>query len=113
MNEKWYLDNGCSRHMMGDRRKFSLLQEKDGGMVSFGGKDKGKIIELSKVRDLIDDVLLVDGLNHNLLSISQLCDKGLRVTFEINKCKVVEIQKNEVKLEGQRINDVVIDLNSS
>ena len=44
MNEKWYLDSGCSRHMMGDRRKFSHLQEKEGGMVSFEGKDKDKII---------------------------------------------------------------------
>jgi len=30
----------------------------------------------------IQDVLLVEGLKHNLLSISQLCDKGLEVTFE-------------------------------
>ena len=57
---------------------------------------------------------MVEGLNYNLLSISQLCDKGLRVIFEFNKCKIVDIQKNKVKLEGQRINDVyVIDLNSS
>ena len=70
MNEKWYLDSGCSKHMTGDRSKFSHLQEKDGGMVSFGGKDKGKIIRTGKVRDFIDDVLLVEGLNHNLLSIS-------------------------------------------
>ena len=62
MNEKWYLDSGCLRHMTGDRRKFSHLQEKDGGMVSFGGKDKGKIIRIGKVHNSIDDVLLVDGL---------------------------------------------------
>ena len=90
MNEKWYLDSSCSRHMTGDRRKFSHLQEKDGGMVSFRGKDKGKIIGIGKVCDLIDDVFLVDGLNHNLLSISQLCDKGYRVTFEKSHCVVFE-----------------------
>ena len=57
---------------------------------------------------------MVEGLNYNLLSISQLCDKSLRVIFEHNKCKIYDFQKNEVKLEGQRINDVyVIDLNSS
>ena len=67
---------------MGDRRKFSHLQEKDGGMVSFGGKDKGKIIRIGKVRDSIDDVLLVEGLTHNLINISQLCDKEYRVIFE-------------------------------
>ena len=84
----------------------------------FGGKEKGKIIGQGKASEdpsySIDDVLLVKGLNYNLLSISQLCDKGFRVIFEFNKCKVVDIQKNKVKLEGQRINVVyVIDLNSS
>ena len=31
---------------------------------------------------IIKDVLFVDGLKHNLLSISQLCDKGYKITFE-------------------------------
>ena len=108
MNEKWYLDSGCSRHMTGDRSKFSHLQEKDGGMVSFGGKDKGKIIGTGKVRDFIDDVLLVEGLNHNLLSISQLCDKGYGVTFDKSHCSVFEKCSNEIKFFEQRVNNVYI-----
>ena len=104
--------------MTGDKEKFSNLQVKDSDKVIFGGKEKGKIIGQRKVSEnpscSVDNVLLVEGLNYNLLSISQLCDKGLRVIFEFNKCEVVDIQKNEVKLEGQRINDVyIIDLNSS
>ena len=51
-------------------------------MVSFRGKDKGNIIGIGKVHDLIDDVLLVDGLNHNLLSISQLCDKRYKLLLK-------------------------------
>ena len=104
--------------MTGDKEKFSNLEVKDGGKVIFGGKQKGKIIGQGKVSEdsscSVDDVLLVEGLNYNLLSISQLCDKGLRVIFEHDKCKICDFQKNKVKLEGQRINDVyVIDLNSS
>ena len=34
----------------------------------------------------IEKVLLVKGLKHNLLSISQLCDKGNKVTFNSNNC---------------------------
>ena len=64
--------------------------------MSFRGKDKGKIIEIGKVRDLIDDVLLVDSLNHNLLSIIQLCDKRYRVTFEKSHCGVFEKGSNEI-----------------
>ena len=52
----------------------------------FGGKEKGKIIGQGKVSEdpscSVDDVLLVEGLNYNLLSISQLCDEGNIVTFE-------------------------------
>ena len=75
--------------MTGDKEKFSNLEVKDGGKVIFGEKEKGKIIGQGKVSEdpscSIDDILLVEGLNYNLLSISQLCDKGLRVIFEYNK----------------------------
>ena len=108
MNEKRYLDSGCSRHMTRDRRKFSHLQEKEGGMVLFGGKDKGKIIGISKVRDSIDDVLLVDGLTHNLLSISQLCDKRNRVIFEKSHYAIFEKDSNKIKFFGQKVNNVYI-----
>ena len=104
--------------MTRDKEKFSNLKVKDGGKMIFRGKEKGKIIGQGKVSEdpscSVDDVLLVEGLNYNLLGISQLCDKGLRVIFEFNKCRIVDILSNKVKLEGQRINDVyVIDLNSS
>ena len=104
--------------MTRDKEKFFNLQLKDGGKVIYGGKEKGKIIGQGKVSEdpfcSVDNVLLVEGLNYNILSISQQCDKGLRVIFEHDKCKICDFQKNEVKLEGQRINYVyVIDLNSS
>ena len=44
-----------------------------------------KIVGIGKVgKNLsccIDDVMLIEGLTYNLLSISQLCDKGHKVTF--------------------------------
>jgi len=39
----WYLDSGCSRHMTGDRNCFLPFEKKDGGLVTFGNNDKGKI----------------------------------------------------------------------
>ena len=104
--------------MTRNREKFINLIVKDGGKVIFGGKEKGKIIRQGKVSEnpscSIDDVLLVEGLKYNLLSISQLCDKDHRVIFESNKCKIVDILSNEVKFVGQKINDVyIIDLNCS
>jgi len=39
----WYLDSGCSRHMIGDMNCFLTFEKKDGGLVTFGINDKGKI----------------------------------------------------------------------
>ena len=71
---RWYLDSDCSRHMTGDKSKFCLLTESDGGQVTFGENFKEKIIGSRKVgknlSSCIDDVILVERLAYNLLSIS-------------------------------------------
>ena len=36
----WYLDNGCSRHMTGDRSLFKIFESKKGGNVTFGDGSK-------------------------------------------------------------------------
>jgi GAG-pre-integrase domain/Pol polyprotein, beta-barrel domain len=96
--------------MTGNKSQFQTLQNKDGGEVAFGGKDKGKIIGIGKVgknsSNSIDDVLLVKGLNHNLLSISQLCDKGYKVMFETSFCAILDKHSNEIKFIGHRRNNV-------
>ena len=72
--KSWYLDNGCSRHMTGDRSLFLTLTMKEGGTVGFGGNQTGKIIGSGTIGNSsisINNVWLVDGLRHNLLSISQ------------------------------------------
>ena len=52
----------------------SSVQSKDGGTVTFGDNNKGNAIGIGTVgninKPLIDNVLLVDDLKHNLLSIS-------------------------------------------
>ena len=53
--------------------------------VTFGDGAIGKIIgkEWLNFQGLptLDDVMLVEGLTTNLISISQLCDEGLNVNF--------------------------------
>ena len=39
----WYLDNGCSRHMTGDRSLFKVFESKKGGNVTFGDGSKSQI----------------------------------------------------------------------
>ena len=70
--------------MTGDKSLFTKLSSKDEGFFIFGDNKKGKIIGIGSIgispNPSIENVLLVDGLKHNLL-ISQLCDKGNRVLF--------------------------------
>ena len=78
--------------MTGDESQFITLDAKDGGMVTFGDNGKGKIIGIGNIgitpSKYIENVLLVKGLKHNLLSISQFCDKGYKVSFESSVCIV-------------------------
>ena len=73
-NNKWIIDSGCSHHMTGDRSKFSSLTYYDGSSVRFGNdvpcliKGKGSIKLTDKIS--FDNAYYVEGLNHNLLSVS-------------------------------------------
>jgi len=56
----------------------------------------------------------VEGLKHNLLSISQLCDKGLKVDFESDYCTIHQKDSKEVALKGMRYNNIyLIDLDNA
>ena len=73
-----YLDSDCSRHMTRDRSLFKVFESKKGGNVMFGDGSKSQIkrkgiISLPGLPD-IANVLYVEGLKVNLLSISQICD---------------------------------------
>ena len=74
----WYLDSGCSRHMTRNKALFKTLFEGKIETVTFGDGSKSVIRGIGTVdipRLLVfKDVWYVDGLNANLLSISQICD---------------------------------------
>ena len=103
--------------MTGKANLFSHLELKKGGKVVFCDNAKGNIVGIGRVgkKDFtyIKNVLLVDGLKHNLVCVSQLCDKGNRVTFELKKCFVTHVEENKVIFNGERVNNAyTIDLSS-
>jgi len=51
-------------------------------------------------------VWLVDGLRHNLLSISQFCDNGYDVLFVKNNCTVINKNDQSIVFNGKRRNNV-------
>jgi hypothetical protein len=102
----WYLDSGCSRHMTGDKQCFISFVKREGGLVTFGNNDKGQIkgkgIIGKKDSAKIEDVQYVEGLKHNLLSISQLCDSGFEVVFKPNICIVKHTSSGKIFFTASR-----------
>ena len=99
----WIIDSGCSHHMTGESSNFVALEPYNGGTVTFGSNSK-KIIGIGNVGNqnlTISNVYLVEGLNFNLLSVSQLCDVGYNVKFEPKKCTLFS-STNEIVYEGKR-----------
>ena len=102
--------------MTRDKKQFNKLNAKDGGHVTFGDNAKGKIIGIGEIYNpqslSIHDVLFIDGLKHNLLSISQLCDMENKVTFYPKNCFVSSLDENKVIFSGERVYNIyIIDLN--
>ncbi|XP_021749508.1 uncharacterized protein LOC110715248 [Chenopodium quinoa] len=100
-NNSWYLDNGCSKHMTGDKSKFLSLEDCPGGTLTFGDNKKGEIIGKGKIgrskSHSIDNVFLVEGLMHNLLSISQFSDKGNSVSFTSDSCNIINNKSGKLR----------------
>ena len=63
---------------MGDKFKLIDFVSKERGYITFEDNNKGNIMGEGNIENQyktqIKNVLYVDGLKHNLLSISQLCD---------------------------------------
>ena len=70
--------------MTWDINNFATLSRyHEGGTVTFGDDSKGKIVCIGNIKlgssPMIKNVALVDNVKHNLLSVSQFCDKGFIV----------------------------------
>jgi len=77
--------------------------------VNFGGNQSGKIIGVGTIGNSsisINNVWLIDGLENNLLSISQFFDNGYDVMFGKTNCTVVNKDENSIVFKGKRIENV-------
>nr|GEU74711.1 retrovirus-related Pol polyprotein from transposon TNT 1-94 [Tanacetum cinerariifolium] len=81
----------CSKHMTGNRALLTNFMEKFLRTVRFGNNDFAMIAGYGDVvigSMTINKVYYVEGLGHNLFSIGQFCDKGLKVAFRKSTCFV-------------------------
>ncbi|KAL0540527.1 hypothetical protein IC582_020535 [Cucumis melo] len=91
----WYIDSGCSNHMIGNRSIFVTLDEsfqsevKTGDNTRLQVKGQGDIlVKTKKGIKRVTSVFYVPGLKYNLLSIDQLLQRGLKVSFQGDICAI-------------------------
>jgi hypothetical protein len=101
------LDNGCTNHMTGEKNMFTSFQPNQVACerIVFGDNSKGDILGLGKIAFLndnsISNVLLVNSLGYNLLSISQLCEKGYNCLFTDKGVEVSRRSDASIAFTGQ------------
>ena len=98
--------------MTGDRALLSDVVEKAGPVVTFGDNSKGLTQGYGSLQDgnvIIDKVSVVQGLQHNILSISQFCDQGYGVLFDKERCQILHKKNGLLALQGVRKGNLFID----
>ena len=89
--------------MTENKSLLSEFEEKVGPAVSYGDGNLRQTlgygnIEIGNV--IIDKVALVSGLKHNLLSVSQITDRGYHVNFMKNHCEIIDKKIRKIVLTG-------------
>nr|GEX41362.1 integrase, catalytic region, zinc finger, CCHC-type, peptidase aspartic, catalytic [Tanacetum cinerariifolium] len=93
------VDSGCSNHMTGNLKLLINFVEKFLGSVKFGNDQIASILrygDLVQGAVTIKQVYYVEGLNHNLFSVSQFCDADLEVAFRKSACYIRDLKGNDL-----------------
>nr|GEW65432.1 hypothetical protein [Tanacetum cinerariifolium] len=101
------VDSGCSKHMMGNIKLLTNFMEKFLGMVKFGNDQIAPILgygDLVQGAVTIKRVYYVEGLNHNLFSVGQLCDADLEVAFWKSTCYIRDLKGNDLLIGSRGTN---------
>lgn len=91
----WFLNSGCSNPMCGNKEWFAELDEEFKISVKLGDDSRMMVMGKGNIRlpigslvQVITEVYFIPNLKNSLLSIGQLQEKGLTITFKQNRCKV-------------------------
>ncbi|XP_010474532.1 PREDICTED: uncharacterized protein LOC104754068 [Camelina sativa] len=88
----WYLDNGASNHMTGNKEFFSSLDTSIRGKVKLGDGSfvnivgKGSIVFVGKTgeRRSLKEIYYISDLKHNIISLGQATEFGCEVNMKGN-----------------------------
>ncbi|KAI3818790.1 hypothetical protein L1987_12608 [Smallanthus sonchifolius] len=112
ISNRWYVDSGCSWHMTGNMALLQDVKPFRGGYVAFTGEKGGNITCQGVVSNdcvSFDNVNFCEQLKHNLLSVSQMCDKEYSVMFDKSECLILkpgfEVPEDWILMRAPRTND--------
>lgn len=115
----WYLDNGTSNHMTGEKGKFKELDESINGQVKFGDgsavriEGRGSIVPRCKNGEerTLNDVYYIPTLRSNIISLGQLSETGNKVIMNGHFLWVYQNQRKllmKVKRFYNRLYKIII-----
>nr|GEW32139.1 retrovirus-related Pol polyprotein from transposon TNT 1-94 [Tanacetum cinerariifolium] len=102
------VDSGCSKHMTENLKLLINFMEKFLGTIKFRNDQIALILgygDLVQRAVTIKRVYYVEGLNHNLFFVGQLCDADLEVAFRKSTCYIRDLKGNDL-LTGSRGTDL-------
>jgi hypothetical protein len=99
-----------------DKDKFLTLRKERDGSVSFGNDNSARIIgkgtiKLGSKENIAENVLLIEDMKHNLLSVSQMCDQGHKLVFDSKKCKIRKAESGKLVATAVRTPSNIYVLN--
>ena len=105
----WYLDNGASNHMTGDKRYFSKLDDTVTGKVRFGddsridirGKGTISFVDLNGESRIMTDVYFIPELRSNIISPGQATEAGCDIRLR-GELLTMHDQNNKLLITAKR-----------
>ena len=107
------LDSGCTSHMTGSKKIITEMKPNINQVtVSYGDKSKSKVLGLGKVVVAPDitlvDVMLVETLGYNLMSVRALGKMGFAVFFDNDIVVLMWSKSLKVAFVGYVKNDLYV-----
>ncbi|GAU16044.1 hypothetical protein TSUD_339150 [Trifolium subterraneum] len=114
-DQVWFLDSGCSNHMIGTKEWLFDFDDTFRETVKLGdnstmpvmGKGNVKICLQGRI-SVITNVYYLPNLRNNLLSIGQLQEKNLTVVFSKNDCKIYHEDKGLIVSTPMTVNRMYV-----
>lgn len=91
-----------------------ISEREEDGTVSFGNDGSSNVIgsgtvNLESKDALAKNVLLVENMNHNFLSVEKMCDQGYTMLFNSIKCEIRKGRYGKIMATASRApNDIYV-----